>query len=110
MNISEYLPWSEMVKHLNNWSQCMKISGCSTKERYNTIRGAIMRVEEMRKQVKNGVITSINRSKEEILLAKKQKGGITSSTWFLKGTTAKVTKCQPTPGGTLAAKLKKSLK
>ena len=109
MNISEYLLWSETVKHLNNWSQCMKISGYSTKERYNTIRGAIMRVEEMRKQVKNGVITSINRSKEEILLAKKQKGGITSATWFLKGTTAKVTKCQPTPGGTLAAKLKKSL-
>ena len=68
-----------------------------------------MRVREMRDKVKEGTIESINRSKEEILKAKKDKGGITAATWFLRGTTSKVTRCQPTPGGTLASKLKKCL-
>ena len=65
----------------------MRISGYSVKERWNAIRGSIMRLEEMRKKVNNGEIVSINRTKSEIQRNKIQKGGFTSSSWYLKGKT-----------------------
>ena len=63
----------------------------------------------MEKMVENGIIKSLHRSKKEILKKKEEKGGITASSWFLQGNTAKVIKCQATPGGTLAKMLDKNL-
>ena len=59
--------------------------------------------------VEEGAIRSLHRSREEIILKKAEKGGITSSSWFLKGTTAKVIKCQATPDGALARMLDRNL-
>ena len=53
LNISSNLPWSETVKHLNEYSYCMMISGYSKFERYHTISGAIKRCK-MKCDVKNG--------------------------------------------------------
>ena len=108
-HISSCLPWSESVKHISKYSNAMRISGYSASERYRAIRGATMRYEEMKEKVRNGEIRSLNRKKEEIRASKTAKGGMTSSSWYLKGKTERVMYCQATPGGTLAAKLKKAV-
>ena len=65
----------------------MKISGYSVEERFNAIKGSVLRMEEMRKKVSDGEIESVNRKKSEIIQQKIDKGGITSSSWFLRGNT-----------------------
>ena len=47
-HVSPGLPWQEKVQHMNAWSLCMRDSGSNTKERYDAIRGAIMRQERWR--------------------------------------------------------------
>ena len=42
-------------------------------------------------------------------MRKVEKGGLTSSSWYLKGTIEKTISCQPTPGGILARTLKQHL-
>lgn len=66
-----------------------------------------MRHKEMRKKVEMGEIVSVNRTKDEIIRTKREKGGLTASSWYLKGETDKVITCQPTPGGILKSKLNK---
>ena len=106
-HISEDCPWSETVRHLSDFSNCLRISGYDNKTRFQTIRGAIMRHNEMRKKVEMGEIVSVNRTKDEIIRTKREKGGLTASSWYLKGETDKVITCQPTPGGILKSKLNK---
>ena len=74
-HIAEWLPWSEVVQHMNEWSNCMKMSGYSHKERYQAIRGAVMRQEEMKRKVEEGSIKSLHRDRREILASKAKKGG-----------------------------------
>ena len=109
LHVSEHLPWQETVDHLNRWSNCLRISGYSSKERYDTIRGAILRKKEMEKKVNTGEIKSLNRTRKKILMTKDAKGGGTAATWYLRGQTSSTIKCQPTPGGILASRLKKAL-
>ena len=108
-HISPDLPWSESVKHMNQWSLCLKESGYTPKERYDAIRGACMRQQEMVRQVQAGEIKSLNRSRQEIIQMKEQKGGLSSSTWYLKGRTSNTIKCQATPNGELAKHLTRNL-
>ena len=49
--------------HLSEFSNCMIISGYKMKERWITIRGSILRMEEMRRKVVRGDIESVNRKK-----------------------------------------------
>ena len=63
----------------------------------------------MVKKVENGDIDSLNRSKEEIIKTKKEKGGLIASSWYLKGKTSRTITCQPTPDGELARRLNKAL-
>ena len=100
---------ASLLKHMNRWSMCLKDSGYGPKERLDTIKGAVLRHKEMQKMVKEGVIRSLHRSRDEIIQKKAEKGGITSSSWFLKGNTAKVIKCQATPDGALARRLDRNL-
>ena len=108
-HVLEHLPWSESVIHLNKWSDCMRISGYSHKERFEAIRGAVMRFEAMKEMVSDGTMKSLNRDKLEISKSKADKGGNNSNTWFLKGKTSKVMKCQANPDGKLADMLKTAL-
>ena len=109
LHISPDNSWDEYVKHLNSFSNCMRISGYSMKERYETIRGAHMRYREMRRKVEEGEIPSTNRKKEEILPMKREKGGLTAGSWYLNGEVRRVVTCQATPRGMLARNLKKNL-
>ena len=68
-----------------------------------------MRYEELKKQASEGEIKSVNRTKGEILKAKRSKGGLTASNWFMKGQTKYVITCQPSPGGKLSNMLKTKL-
>ena len=63
----------------------------------------------MRDKVKNIEIVSLNRKKEEIVKEKAAKGGITASSWYLRGRTERVIYCQPSPGGKLASNIKKAV-
>ena len=109
LHISPDHDWSEHAKHLTIFSNCLRISGYSEKERFETIRGACMRFKEMRRKVDEGEIPSINRKKEEIIAMKIKKGGLTVGSWYLSGEVNKVITCQATPGGILAKHLKKNL-
>ena len=42
-NISESLPWSEKATHLTAYSNMLRISGYTQKERYHFVKGAISR-------------------------------------------------------------------
>ena len=64
----------------------------------------------MQRKVINGEIKSLFRSKDEILKTKVSKGGLSASSWYLKGKTERVMYCQPTPGGKLASKIKVALR
>ena len=108
-HMSPNLPWSDTVAVMNQWSLCMRDSGYSEKERYDAIRGACMRHEEMLRKVREGDITSINRKRKEILQTKQDKGGLCAATWYLKGQTSNTVKCQATPQGFLAKELTKVL-
>ena len=63
-NISPILPWQEHATHLPRFIQTMMISGYSEEERFNTIKGAIVRWEEMVSKVENGEIESVNRPRQ----------------------------------------------
>ena len=78
LHISSNLPWTEVCRHLLEWSQTMKISGYSAKERFETIRGAHMRYKEMRRKVEEGEIQSLNREKKVLKKMKDEKGGLTA--------------------------------
>ena len=86
-HISDCLPWSEAARHLTEYSNCMRISGYSSAERFRAIRGGCMRFEEMKIKVNRGEIKSLHRSKDEILRTKIAKGGLVASSWYLKGKT-----------------------
>ena len=58
-HVSPSLPWSETVTHLNTWTNCMRVSGYTHKERYDIVRGAVMRYENMKKMVAVAVLASI---------------------------------------------------
>ena len=83
----------------------MKASGYMAHERFQAIRGAVLRFEEMKRKKETGEIQSLHRSRTEIQASKERKGGIQASTWYLRGSTSRTIKCQPTPHGTLAKHL-----
>ena len=60
-------------------------------------------------KLNEGEITSLHRSRKEIEASKAKKGGVTASTWYLKGDIHRTVKCQPSPNGILAKELSKAL-
>ena len=75
-----WLPWEQSVKHLTDWANTLRISGYSEKERFDSIHGAVTRHDEMKRLVSAGEISSLHRSRDEILKSKAKKSGILSST------------------------------
>ena len=87
----------------------MKMSGYSHKERYQAIRGAVMRQEEMKRKVEEGSIKSLHRDRREILASKAKKGGFQATTWFLSGEISRTIRCDQAPGTILCKSIKKAL-
>ena len=67
LHVSECLPWSHTVKHLNDFSNCMMISGYSQVECYHVIAGAIERVKKIKTEVRNSDRCSLFRDRKTIL-------------------------------------------
>ena len=84
-NIYENFLWTETVQNLSEFSYCMKISGYDKIDRWNSIKGSILRKEDMLRKVESGEIESIYRGKSEILRSKIEKRGLKSASWYLKG-------------------------
>ena len=46
VNCSPNTPWKEVSDHISKYMNCMRISGYTQKERYNTVKGAVERYTE----------------------------------------------------------------
>ena len=68
------------------------ISGYNEMERFNNVKGALLRIDSMKAEV-----------------AKASKGGLTSATWFLNDRLSATVTCQATPGSKLATALTKRI-
>ena len=99
-NASLSLPSSEYIRHLNDYSNCMRVSGYSHIERYHSNNGAIERVNMMRKEVTTGKRSSLFQDRESIMAAKKSKQDW-SNTWYLKNGIKSTVPCPVTAGGVL---------
>ena len=108
-NMSPILPWEESVVHLAEYSNMLRISGYTTRERYNNIKGATARHRQMMEEVHSGERESIYRRRAQIMEAKDLKGGLSAASWFLGGDVRAVLSCQATPGSVLADKIRKEV-
>ena len=69
LHVSTSLPWTEVINHLNKWSDCMRISGYSHEERYEAIGGAVMRLDQMKQMVSDGDMKTLNSLHEIVIFA-----------------------------------------
>ena len=107
-NVSPRLPWSEKATHLSKFVKTLAMSGYNEEERYNTVKGAIVRYNEMVAKVESGEIESLNRSREQIIETKISRM-IWPNTWYLKGEIISTLNCSVTPGSKLKTMLSKSI-
>ena len=70
LNISPGLPWNETVRHINQYSFSLYESGYSMRERYELIKGAVMRVETLKEKARQGKQTSLYRDMKSIAKAR----------------------------------------
>ena len=61
-NISKTLPWETTVKHLNDFSERMKLSGYNEDYRYQVIKSGVEGFDKMLEEEQNGG-RPINRPK-----------------------------------------------
>ena len=108
-NISLSLPKEETIKEMTKYSNMLRISGYSARERLHFIKGALQRHKEMIAEVERGERTSLFRVREQIQEAKDAKGGLSAASWFLGGQVKATVTCQATPGGILADALRKAI-
>ena len=104
LNCDDLTPWSERAEHLSVYANTLRMSGYSQRERHNTIKGAIERFNQMRKDVKDGNRECMYRSGEQIKKHKAEKKDW-PNTWFLQGQVTNTVSCPVTPGATLKRSL-----
>ena len=109
LNISEALPWEETVRHLNEYSYMLFISGYNDKEGYSNIKGAIERAEQFDREIEAGTRESKYRNGEQIRNNKIEKGGLTPATWFLTKEVSSTISYPATQGSILATMLSRKL-
>ena len=68
------------------------------RERFELIKGAVMRVETLKDEVCEGKRSSLYRDRKTIAMAKVEKKDW-PNTWFLKGRTIGTISCMATPQG-----------
>ena len=78
-NHSTFIPWEVKAECLSKFSNTLRVSGYSSRFRYNILKGIIDRYLSMLDQTKQGNIR-MYRSREEILTAKQSRGGNNAST------------------------------
>ena len=83
---------------MNEFSRKLLLSGYSLQERYNAIKGSIVRYNQMKADVKPGKISDLYRHKNQIFRSKFDKKSWANA-WFLKGEVSGTISCQATPNG-----------
>lgn len=91
------LPLGEVVKHLNEFSWQMTISGYDQIFRRQIITGAVARYRQMARDHREG-IKLLYRNRAQIMAHKFSKSGRSKSSWFLIDKVRQVLKLPPTPG------------
>ena len=95
-NIDPNQPWEEMVKHLNDYSHMLYLSGYTAKERIHNIKGALERAETIDREIEAGTRQSRFCTREAIRKSKIEKGDLTPATWFLSKDVSSTVSCQAT--------------
>ena len=108
LNCSVQTPWNTIADHLSKFSYSMMISGYSQKERYNTVKGAIVRYRTMLDEIKIGMRQTLHRSGKEIR-DRKSVSQNWANTWFLRENTIATVSCSATPGSRLKRTLNKAI-
>ena len=108
-NVGPGLPWSEVALHLTEYSYMLYLSGYINIERYNFIKGAIIRMETIDAEIAAGLRKSRFRTGDEIREAKISNGGLSLATWFLTKDVCSTVSCQATPGSKLATILQNNI-
>ena len=78
----------------------MRISGYNEYERFTAIKGAIDRVDQMKRDIKNGLRDTLHRDGGTIRQSKRDRKDW-SNTWFLKGEVTNILKIPCTPNSKL---------
>ena len=103
VNCDQHTPWSEIAGHLSKYANTMRMSGYPRYQRYHSIKGAIERYRDMKRDIKVGSRKSLYRNGDEIRQARIDKKDW-SNTWFLQGNTINTISCPVTPGAELKKK------
>ena len=83
-NISKKLPWETTVKHLNDFSERMKLSGYNEDYRYQVIKSGVEGFDKMLEEEQNGG-RPINRPKSWEEDKRQKKKELQKRTWYRKG-------------------------
>ena len=94
---------------MSEFSNTMRISGYSETYRFDILKGAVIKHRQMLEQASEGEIT-LYRNKEEIKSSKRERGGSSPNTWYLKGNKTTTLTVAATRGGILKQKMTQSLK
>ena len=97
LNCSVETPWNVIADYLSKFSYSMMISRSSQRERYKTVKGAIVRYQMMLDEIKSGVRQNLYRSGNEIR-DRKCVSQNWANTWFLRENTISTVSCSATPG------------
>ena len=108
LNTSVDASKEEISEILSSFSNMLRISGYSEVFRQNTISGIQKRWNEVLVDVRTGKRV-LHRCQEDIINAKKNKGGRTASSWFLKGTTTSTLNVPITPASQLKSRIQNKL-
>ena len=84
---------------MTEYSDMLRISGYSEKERLNFIKGALTRHREMLDEVNRGERVLLFRERKHIEEAKDLKGGLSAASWYLGGQVKTTVSCQATQEG-----------
>ena len=96
-NCSSGISDNEKTAILSKFMNSLRISGYYAPYRFQILKGLLNRVKQIEDEVKSGSRDRY-RSREAILLQKKQSVGNFTNTWFLKGDITNVLKVPCTPG------------
>ena len=83
-NISKKLPWETTVKHLDDFSERMKLSGYNEDYRYQVVRSGVEGFDKMLAEEENGG-RPINRPKSWEEDKRQKKKELQKRNWFRKG-------------------------
>ena len=105
-NCSSGITENEKNEILSKFMNSLRVSGYYAPYRFQILKGIINRAQQIEDEVKSGTRDRY-RSREAILLKKKQSVGNFTNTWFLKGDITNVLKVPCTPGSKLVNQIRR---